>query len=154
MQRNLALSFYLSPSEAVKWLKEHNYRTSYRAVSEMMRSGAISSIEKRDYSVHKRPRIVTTVAALEKYLEDDWKNNSTTKKNTTTQLEAASTRKILENIELAQVPTKWEQTVEETLNLNKLDSYLDTQAQKQLDESARLAELRAQRRAAKKEQQR
>ncbi len=152
MQRNLALSEYLSPTQAVQWLAEKGYKTSYRAVSEMMRARKIQSIDKDDYCVHKKPRVVTTVAALEIFLENKWKTSQP--KNTTTQLEAASTRKILENIELAQVPTKWEQTVEETLNLNKLDSYLDTQAQKLLDESLRAQELRAQRRAAKKEQQR
>ena len=149
MLPNLALSRYLSPTEAVQWLQEKNFRTSYRAVSELMRSGEIQSIAKNDYAVGKRPRIVTTEAALELWLESKFK--AAKRENTTTKLEAASARAIREKVELAQIPNVFEQNLEKTLNLNRMDSYLDTKALKALDEAERLKELRRQKRAEKQE---
>jgi len=143
--------------QVVKYLAEMNYTTSYRPISEAMRSQEIRSITKNDRSANKLPRIVTTKAAVEEWL--DKQLNQRDKEARLSKLQAASAEAAIEDVELASIPDEWELKIASSLNLAGINNVQDAtamqtrieqEAMRRIEAAQRREQVNAERRAARK----
>ena len=156
MQPKVYNSRFLSPQQAVDFLQEQfGYKTSYRRISELMRNGTIQSFPEDDYSEHKLPRIRTTVAALEIWLETRFRDHSRAKGRE--QLNRASAhaalREAKSEAELASIPEQHNTGLARVLNVLGVPTEDDVQAAQQLAVSLAKAEARRLKKEQKKQRE-
>jgi hypothetical protein len=152
-KRNTTNSRYLSPQKAVLWLREErNFAIGLSTMYDLMRTHQIQSMEMptRNAKV-KSPRIRTTVAALEMYLEQRERDHA--HKGRARQLARQEHQEAMLALDAAVIEKDADAELRNILQANRIlterELSLEQQAERKLNEALREQQKRAEKRAAK-----